>query len=467
MISVPSLLQRLSGSNLAFTTLVIFGLISCSTPRKVVEKPAPPSTPVETPAEEKVSQYDPKTDKVILVPRDAIKTDTVRWTEDPTPPIVTDEKVISPGPVGTDHLEITLLMPFNAANAPLFSDQQDPKLIRFIQYYAGMLMAMDQMGFPLTNVRVNTIDVDDPSASVSQLMTRPEVRNADVIVGPYVKEDIDAIATFGLRNEIMVVSPWLPAYSIDEENPFLIQLFPGLNAHAQAITTYIKDEMPGKKVYVVGRDTPVERNRIQLFSRNNGLKTEELIIKDRSPDLVNTDLHALLSDDAGTIFILPYYSKNDESFVNAFMRKLHAEKDTREAIVFGLPQWTSFTNLNANYMESLSLHLSISAFIDVASPAYKEFRTGFFNKFHAVPDINAFLGYDLMTWLSNRVTQYGPEGLIGNMDRMQYGLASGFDIQPVYKSDVVAATEIKAPLYYENRRIRILGYKDQDFIIVR
>ena len=50
------------------------------------------------------------------------------------------------------------------------------------------------------------------------------------------------------------------------------------------------------------------------------------------------------------------------------MRKLHADKDTREAIVFGLPQWVGYTNLNANYMESLSLHLSISSFIDVASP---------------------------------------------------------------------------------------------------
>ena len=466
MISVPSLLQPLSGSNVAITLLVICGLISCTTSRRVVEKPPTP-TPVEKPTEAKVSQYDPKTDEVILVPRDAIKTDTVRWTEDKTPPIVTDEKVIIPNPNVKDHLEITLLMPFNAANAPLFSEQQDPKLNRFIQYYAGMQMAMDEMGFPLTNVKVNTVDVDDPSAAISLLTSKPELRNADVIVGPYEKEDIDAIATFGLNNEIMVVSPWLPAFNTDKENPFLIQLFPGLNAHAQAITMYIKEEMPGKKVYVVARDNVVERNRIQIFSKNTNLQIEELIIKDASQDLVNTDLHALLSDDQGTIFILPYFSKTDESFVNAFMRKLHAEKDTREATVFGLPQWTGFTNLNANYMESLSAHLSISSFIDVASPAYAGFRTGFYSKFHTIPDINAFLGYDLMKWLGDRLTHYGQEGLIGQMDVTRYGLASGFDIRPVYRNDTSTTTEMKAPLYYENRRIRILGYKDQDFILVR
>ncbi len=131
----------------------------------------------------------------------------------------------------------------------------------------------------------------------------------------------------------------------------------------------------GKKVYVVSRDNPVERNRIQLFTKGGTVSVEELVIKDSSPDLVNTNLHALMSDDAGTIFIMPYFAKTDETFVNSFLRKLHADKDTREAIVFGLPQWVGYTNLNANYMESLSLHLSISSFIDVASPEYSALQS--------------------------------------------------------------------------------------------
>ncbi len=72
-----------------------------------------------------------------------------------------------------------------------------------------------------------------------------------------------------------------------------------------------------------------------------------------------------------------------------------------------------------------------------------------------------------MKWLGERLTQYGQEGLIGQMDGTGYGLASGFDIRPVYRNDTGSSSEMKAPLYYENRRIRILGYKDQDFILVR
>jgi hypothetical protein len=431
-----------------------------------VVKPPQPSEPPVT-KQDDVKQYDPDSDSVILVPRDAIKTDTIVWTEDKTPPIVTDAVIQPDKPVKHGTAEIALLIPFNALNAELFSEHQDPKLNRFIQYYAGIRMAMekiDSIGLP---VKVSSFDADAESVPLSRLMAKTEIINADVIVGPYEKKDLDVLANFGLKNEIMVVSPWLPAFSGDSVNPFLIQLYPGLNTHAQTITEYIRDEMRNKKVYVVTRDNAVERNRAQLFTRTEGLDVEELVIKDSSPEMLNTNLHQLMSDERGTIFIMPYFLKSEETFVSAFMRKLHADKDTREAIVFGLPQWVGYTNLNANYMESLSLHLSISSFIDVASPDYQYFKTGFYHRFHTIPDLNAFLGYDLMMWLAKSLADYGQEGLIGHMDPQAYGLASGFEIKPVYKNTADAPQEMNVPLYYENRRIRILQYKDQDFMLVR
>ncbi len=466
MISVPNHRQPLSGSNALLLCLVICTIFSCSTPKRVVVNPPQPTEPPVA-KQDDVKQYDPDSDSVILVPRDAIKTDTIVWTEDKTPPIVTDAVIQPDKPVKHGAAEIALLIPFNALNAELFSEHQDPKLNRFIQYYAGVRMAMDKIDSIGMPVKVRSFDADAEAVTLPKLIAKEEIRNADVIIGPYEKKDLETLASFGLKNEIMVVSPWLPAFSRDSVNPFLIQLYPGLNTHAQTITEYIRDEMRNKKVYVVTRDNAVERNRTQLFTKTDGLDVEELVINDSSPEMLNTNLHDLMSDEKGTIFILPYFLKSEETFVNAFMRKLHADKDVREAIVFGLPQWVGYTNLNANYMESLSLHLSISSFIDVASPDYQYFKAGFYRKFHTIPDLNAFLGYDLMMWLAKSLTDHGQEGLIGHMDPQSYGLASGFDIKPVYKNNIGTPQEMNVPLYYENQRIRILQYKEQDFILVR
>ncbi len=466
MTSVLNHRRQLNGNKALLISLVICAVCACSTPKKAVVKP-PADVPPPVTKEDKVLQYDPKTDEMILVPRDGIKTDTIKWVEDTTPPIVTDEVVRPDKPIRNEIAEIALFIPFNAINTPLFTEHQDPKLNRFVQYYAGMSMAMNVIDSMALPVKVHSFDADPAISSVAKLILKPQVKAADVIVGPYEKADLEALAAFGLQNEIMVVSPWLPAFTNDTENPFLIQLYPGLSTHAQAITDFISEEMKDKKVYVVTRDNVVERNRVQHFTKNDMLRVEELVIKDSSPDLINTNLHALMSDEIGTIFILPYFSKTDETFVNSFMRKLHADKDIREAIVFGLPQWVSYSNLNSNYMESLSLYLSMSSFIDVSSPDYANFRTRFFKQYHIIPDLNAFLGYDLMMWLADRLSDYGQEGLIGNMDPTQYGLASGFDIRPIYKRPMSTAAEMKVPLYYENQRIRILRYTAQDFVLVR
>lgn len=443
----------------------MIGIFSCTTSREVPKKP--PVTTPPTDQEDKVRVYDPKTDSYILVARDAIKADTVQWAEDPAPPVITDKDIREPEPEKKEHYEVALLMPFNAAQAPMFSEQQDLKLNRFLQYYAGMKMAIDEIDSLKWPVSFHSVDIEDSMTALPEVLKEATSRKVDVIVGPYEKEDIEVAASYGLTNEIMVVSPWLPAFSGTTENPFFIQMFPGLATHAEAILAFIQEEMPDKQIFVVARNIPGEINRMQLFTKKTSLKTNELIIKDSSPDLANTDLDTLLLEGRGTIFILPFYAKADESFVNYFMRKLHADKGTKEAIVFGLPQWIGYTNLNANYMESLSLHLSISSFIDTDHPEYISFRSDFFRKFHTIPDLQAFLGYDLIKWIAYGLTQKGQEALIGQPYASPYGLASGFDIKPVYKAGPSPSSESKTPLYYENRMIRIIRYVDQDFTFAK
>ena len=362
------------------------------------------------------------------------------------------------------HFEISLLIPVHVLQESLFSEKHDTRLLRFVQYYAGMLIASKEVASNRIPITFHSYDVREGTGAIEQLLKKPELQKSDVIIGPYERDDLDQVAAYGLKNDKMVISP--------AENPYFIQVTPGLAAHANAIMEFIKDSMSTYKVYVVTRNTSAERNRVQLFTNAGNPNVEELLIEDSTPDLVNTNLGKLMSKQRGTVFILPYYSKTDEVFVNSFMRKLHADRQPRielpsmEAVVFGLPQWTGFTNLNPNYMESLSLHLSSSSFLDVTHPMYEVFRQKFFDEFHTTPDLHAFLGYDLLLWVAGTLAEKGTDGLIGEMDPKQYGLASGFYVQPSFKQTTVP-TEMKTPFGYENRRIRILKYVAQDFVLVR
>ncbi len=445
--------------------MCLLAMFSCAGPKYAIKKPPVNERP-PVPKEEQVKVFDPATGTYVLVPRSTVKLDTIKWTQDTPSPLVTDKVTESEQPNKQNNFQISLLMPFTLTS-DIEGDDFNGKVNRFLQYYGGVQLALSEVDSGANTLSLHAFDVDGSLSQTQAILNDPAVQRSDVIVGPYDREEIENVASYGLKHETMVVSPWLPAFNIGEENPYFIQVNPGLSTHADAITSFIVSNWPGKKVFLVARDYPAEINRLNLFKKNSELNAEDLIIRDDSPDMANTDLQTLLSDE-GTIFILPYYASADEGFVNSFLRKLHADKDIKEVMVFGMPQWLGFANLNPNYLESLSVHISVSTYIDPSQPDYNSFREKYFDRYHTVPDLQAFLGYDLIKWISNTLVNSGKEGLIGPSSAWLSGIASGFDIRPVFRnSDISTTAEMKTPMYYENTRIRILKYEGQDFHLVQ
>lgn len=447
------------------TIFLLLGLlIACSTP-KSARKPSDTTQPSKD-SDDKVRVYDPATGTYVLVPREAVKVDTVKWTEDKSNPIITDKNKTADTPGKKSQYEISLLIPLNSDNYPSLEGSIDSRLLRFMQYYGGMRIAaqdIESMGLP---VKFRSFDTKLSLTQLNEILRDPGLKSSDIIVGPYDKENLESVASFGEENEKFVISPWLPAFNIDEENPFFIQVVPGLNTHADAIMDYISDALSDRKVFLVARNNPAEIQRLALFKKNPRIKTEDLIIDDESIELAKTNLSFLLDDREGTVFVMPYYSRTDENFVNSFMRKLHADKGNKNVIVFGLPQWTGFNDLNHNYMESLSVHISSPTYINTGHASYRNFRNKFYHQYFTMPDNQAYQGYDLVMWLAKTIAKEGPAGLI-NGTAADFGLALGFQLKPVYREGVSRPSEMKTPLYYENSKVRILEFRDQDFEMVR
>lgn len=459
MTSAPSHLLRSNGNRLLLCLFLLF-LFSCTTQKKVV-KPVEPEPTVKD--EDKVRVYDPASGKYILVPRGSVKVDTVQWTEEKGKPILSDEIEDIDKPVVKDHYTVSLFVPLNAQNYPDLEIHLDSRLVRFMQYYAGMRLAAEELKD--LKVTFQSFDTETSSFEISNLLKDPAVRKSDVIVGPYEKEHVEQVASFGLLNQKVVISPWLPAFNVEPENPYLIQTIPGLSKNADAIMDYIADEHGDHKVFLVARNNPSEIQRLQYFKQNTRVRTEDLIIDDESIELAKTALDFLLEDPDGTVFVMPYYSRSDEQFVSSFLRKLHADKGTKSVIVFGLPQWTGFNSLNPNYMESLSVHISSPTHINTHHTAYRSFRDKFYRTYFVMPDNNAYQGYDLMVWIAESLARNGIQGLTGKNGNPNFGLTSGFDIRPVYKSERPSADD--TPLYFENSKVRILKYINQDFEVAR
>lgn len=80
-------------------------------------------------------------------------------------------------------------MPFNAVNAEIFGDQLDPKLNRFIQYYAGVTLAKQWIDSAGIAVNVHSYDATAGTTTIDKIIENPELKKADVVVGPYEKKN--------------------------------------------------------------------------------------------------------------------------------------------------------------------------------------------------------------------------------------------------------------------------------------
>jgi ABC-type branched-subunit amino acid transport system substrate-binding protein len=431
----------------------------CSSAKKAQKRSTTP-----TPAKEKEAVphvYNPASGKYEPVEDPKRLVDTIRFHEDKsTKPIETVEMKS----VKKAVYDVAFLIPFNAARYTSSSGHTDPKVRRFIHYYAGVKMALHELAVDGIRISASILDTRESADEARRLIQG--LKSVDAIVGPYETEGLRDAAEYSTRKKVPVFSPWTPSIPIEFNSPYFVQLTPGLEAHAVAMVEYIDRQLAGSKVYMVARNDPREKNRLNLFrdahQRFDPLRPyEELIIDDASVSLHSTVLRPLIAQGRSTVFIMPFYSRGDEDFVNAFLRKLHAEKGTSSVYVFGMPQWLTFNRLNPDYLESGNVHVSTVHFMDPGDPEVQEFQRRFLERYGSLPEPAAHEGYSFTLFLGNSLSNYGTGFLDVVSDPLRYTDNSDFALTPVYRSVTPEARNI--PNYLENQAIHILQFKDHAY----
>jgi len=429
-------------------------LVACAGPRPVVRSTPRPSN--DKPETTRI--YDPTTDTYVTVPADAMP-DTIKWQPESTPPAVSDRhaqelpvKEVPAKPAETKSLvTVTMALPVSTEGPEKWAD---PRLNRFVQFYAGLRLAIEEENPLRRNIALRI-------TSAGRLAVSGEPGTPDIIIGPYDRDSIEQTLARLADKSTILISPWLPAFTPRHNGSHFIQLTPGLERHAEAIMSFIRADLAGQEVVLVARDEPSERSRINTFRQFGSGLEKELIVTDKSATLEVLDLSSYFHS-SGTVFVLPYYSRQDEDFVNRFLRKVQADKGEHPVTVFGLPQWTGFNNLNSHAMEAVGLYLSEPAWPSADPVVLQDFRERFFARHHTVPDINAMQGYDLGRWLVETLDRQGFEGLTQSDAEWNDGLCSGYSIRPVMMQDRPGEV-----LYYENAFVRIVRFVEQDFTTVR
>ncbi|MCB9311038.1 MAG: amino acid ABC transporter substrate-binding protein [Lewinellaceae bacterium] len=479
MISVQSHRQRLSGNREWTFMFMIFLLMASCTPLKKtptkkpdiqVVKPDIPDKKGQETTPPKPQKTDQPSHQKDIVVKDV---DTLHLKENTTktPPIKSKndkDAVFTEGLDMKSSYHIKLLIPLNS-DAGLVQGNQ----LRFVHFYAGVLKALEVLDDQRLKFLVDVIDTEEGGYNLRSKIDDILSDDTDLVIGPFEKDDVKELAEAAKKKGIPIMSPWQTSTKIASENPWYVQLKPNLKEHFNKLTQACIYDFHQGEVAIVGKDNKETRAWIEYFQNtaknltNNKKEpffTSYFVSND---SLINAPsaFFRLLSNPKIKAVLLPNYSFSDEEFVYGVLRRLMAEKGSKQVVVYGMPLLIESEKIDFDFYHALNLRIALSDYLDLNSEEIREFRREFLDLYGEIPLSDAVKGYSIMMLAANSLHSYGThfQNYIVNKD-MTF-LQTTFNIEKSVSEDKETdMNNTKDFDYFENKHLDIVEFKGTGFV---
>lgn len=366
-----------------------------------------------------------------------------------------------------DTFHVVALLPlFLTENAELGGKQTAEGMVfhsntrRFYEFYEGLLLALERLENENINVKLHVFDTRRDVARVKKILWKPELAKADLIIGPVYSDEIPLVAEFAEKRNIPVVSPLAKTADVLSSNSFLFQLTPSDETRIGRTAQYLSN-FYNTSIIAVHNGLDEEKKIIETYkerirhSYQNGNMNDRIIFKEVNYKLSGPEgLDDALSVGLKNIVIVPV---EKEAQVMDIISKLHYYSKTYDIVVFGLPEWENFENVEMDIITNLQLHIPVTTFIDFEHWRVKSVYKRYKEVFKTEPTAFSLLGYDIATFFLHAMKEHGPNFYKCLNDPMlntyKKGLQTDFDFVRVNPNGG-----------FENTNIFILNYT-KNFIL--
>jgi hypothetical protein len=336
-----------------------------------------------------------------------------------------------------------------------------------LNFYSGLKLGLNRLDQEGIRLNVETVDTQADTLVMAQLLNTPAMLNAHLIIGPYRRDNIRITANFARQLDKVMVSPYSAASNLTRDNPNFLQASPSLETHCKAqVKDALRDFNPDE-IVLVARNTPIEMaclefcqkaGREALLANPSTSFLQYLLPGDETAyNLIN--VKQFLAGKQKMAFILPSWL--DETYVFYFLKNLQSQlRPDQKVVVYGMPQWMDFRNMEFDLFERCHVRLSSNSFTDNQSPDVLNFRKEFFYRYGALPSNEAFTGYELMVYLGRMLNQYGTHFQDFVDANPSKGIISQLDFQKVIIPSPYGAEGMPAVQRYENQFVFVLEFNN-------
>jgi len=304
---------------------------------------------------------------------------------------------------------------------PLMVDQvkKDAGDERFINFYEGSLLAINQAKQRGISFEIYTYDTEKSEDRIKELLNNPELKSVDLIIGPAYSNLVPYIEKFAKENKINTLIPFTSKVSDIDTNPYLFQFNPGQDTELD----FFSDLIIGK--YKNTRIIFAEIEDISALDEGK-IRADALKKKLTKEHRTYSTIGLSASDKADFTTVLKKGDRNLIIFntdkyanVSPFINSISSKSTLFDIVLFEQYNWRNQTD---NSVSTIYIAPFVSRFNPVKINEYNQEFDQFFGK-DVTTDSPRYdlLGYDLSNYfisLINRFgTKYGNKINSGNFEK--------------------------------------------------
>ncbi len=326
---------------------------------------------------------------------------------------------------------------------------------QIFEFYEGALMSIREFQLKGYNVQLDVYDTERSgnAAKMEAICSDPELKKADLIIGPLYTENVTRVAKFANENHIAMVSPFAIKNELLKDNPYLFQFTPNNNTSIEETAEFFAGMSDCNLILLHSSESklkPAEmtllRNYRNIINAINDLALKEIDFDNGG----NNVLKSALNINETNVIVMT--SSDDEVFISKIINYLTNLQKTEnyKIVLLGSQSWERVNNIDIEFLQGMNFSYRSANFINYENPKVRSFVSDFRDRFNGEPAIYGFAGYDIFNYFVGQVASKGkyfhfcPDGNASN------GLAYKFDFQKV------------SPLGgYENHTNFVLQYSER------
>lgn len=245
-------------------------------------------------------------------------------------------------PKSRGRIQVALLLPFLIGESPT---PQDLPKARFVEFYEGVLMALDSLKSLGADIELHVFDEGSVAnnAKIQTLINNSSLSDKDLVIGPVHKEKVSLLSDYIESHKIPLVIPFTSKCSEVATNPYLIEINSLTPHRVDRINKEILSLSSGKNIILIGADADKQdRDNEPNFTRDLlvRLKAKRVSYQQISQDAIQAGvLKSLLKKDRENI-IIPL--SPTESFYQYIEPALIAHYMDYKIRLIGHPSYQSF-----------------------------------------------------------------------------------------------------------------------------